>query len=149
MRIDDSPADRKPQTSAAHVVLFAAALELRKQPVRITRRQSGSRVIDADSHRVIVEFGRNADMSARWGVLNGVLEEVADNLRYERRVDMYRGQLGWQIHLDRAVAEGREGREDILAEELRLAARSLGRLTGRVDVDDILDVIFKDFCIGK
>jgi tRNA modification GTPase len=40
-------------------------------------------------------------------------------------------------------------REDIIAEELRLAARALGRLVGRVDVEDILDVIFRDFCIGK
>jgi tRNA modification GTPase len=51
--------------------------------------------------------------------------------------------------LIRAVAEGERGREDIIAEELRLAARTLGRLTGRVDVEDILDVIFRDFCIGK
>jgi tRNA modification GTPase len=36
-----------------------------------------------------------------------------------------------------------------VAEELRLAARRLGRITGRVDVEDILDVIFRDFCIGK
>jgi tRNA modification GTPase len=48
--------------------------------------------------------------------------------------------------LQRAAAERRE---DILAEELRLAAQALGRLTGRVDVEDILDVIFRDFCIGK
>ena len=41
------------------------------------------------------------------------------------------------------------GREDLLAEELRAAAAALGRLTGRVDVEDILDVIFRDFCIGK
>jgi tRNA modification GTPase len=51
--------------------------------------------------------------------------------------------------LDRALAEGAASREDIVAEELRLAASSLGRLTGRVDVEDILDVIFRDFCIGK
>jgi tRNA modification GTPase len=50
--------------------------------------------------------------------------------------------------LGRALAES-QGREDIIAEELRLAARALGRLTGRVDVEDILDVIFRDFCIGK
>jgi tRNA modification GTPase len=49
--------------------------------------------------------------------------------------------------LTRAIAE--TSREDIFAEELRLAARALGRLTGRVDVEDILDVIFRDFCIGK
>jgi tRNA modification GTPase len=51
--------------------------------------------------------------------------------------------------LERAVKEGPKGREDIVAEELRLASRALGRLTGRVDVEDILDVIFRDFCIGK
>lgn len=50
------------------------------------------------------------------------------------------------IALKRAVSESRE---DILAEELRIAAQALGRLTGRVDVEDVLDVIFRDFCIGK
>ncbi len=48
--------------------------------------------------------------------------------------------------LRRAVAATEE---ELIAEELRLAARELGRLTGRVDVEDILDVIFRDFCIGK
>jgi tRNA modification GTPase len=38
---------------------------------------------------------------------------------------------------------------ELLAEDLRLAARALGRITGRVGVEDVLDVIFKDFCIGK
>ena len=51
--------------------------------------------------------------------------------------------------LERALADGVRGREDVLAEELRLAATALGRLTGRVDVEDVLDVIFRDFCIGK
>jgi tRNA modification GTPase len=37
----------------------------------------------------------------------------------------------------------------LLAEDLRLAARSLGRVTGRVAVDDLLDRIFSEFCIGK
>lgn len=51
--------------------------------------------------------------------------------------------------LRRASVEGNAGREDIIAEELRLAARALGRLSGRVDVENVLDVIFRDFCIGK
>ena len=46
-------------------------------------------------------------------------------------------------------AEGVAAAEDLLAEELRTAAHALGRLTGRVDVEDVLDVIFRDFCIGK
>ena len=35
------------------------------------------------------------------------------------------------------------------AEDLRLALRALGRITGTVDVEDLLDVIFREFCIGK
>ncbi len=38
---------------------------------------------------------------------------------------------------------------ELLAEDLRLSVREIGRITGRVDVEDLLDVIFKDFCIGK
>jgi tRNA modification GTPase len=38
---------------------------------------------------------------------------------------------------------------ELAAEDLRLAARSLGRITGRVGVEDMLDIIFRDFCIGK
>jgi tRNA modification GTPase len=51
--------------------------------------------------------------------------------------------------LDGAMAQGSSGSEELIAEDLRSAAIALGRLTGRVDVEDILDVIFRDFCIGK
>ena len=54
-------------------------------------------------------------------------------------------------HLDRFVesARGNRGTPEVAAEELRLAARALGRVTGHVDVEELLDVIFTDFCIGK
>ena len=38
---------------------------------------------------------------------------------------------------------------ELMAQDLRFAVNALGRITGRVDVEDLLDVIFKDFCIGK
>lgn len=38
---------------------------------------------------------------------------------------------------------------ELMAEDVRLALRAIGRITGRVDVEDLLDVIFRDFCIGK
>lgn len=38
---------------------------------------------------------------------------------------------------------------ELMAEDVRLSVRALGRITGRVDVEDVLDVIFRDFCIGK
>ena len=38
---------------------------------------------------------------------------------------------------------------EVAAEELRLASEGLGRVTGRTDVEDVLDVVFSQFCIGK
>ncbi|WP_183803982.1 tRNA uridine-5-carboxymethylaminomethyl(34) synthesis GTPase MnmE [Mycoplana azooxidifex] len=38
---------------------------------------------------------------------------------------------------------------ELQAENLRLAANEIGRITGRVDVENLLDVIFAEFCIGK
>jgi len=51
--------------------------------------------------------------------------------------------------LRRALARDLMAKEDLLAEEMRSAARALERLLGRVDVEDVLEVIFRDFCIGK
>ncbi len=48
--------------------------------------------------------------------------------------------------LDRAAAAA--GAE-LAAEDLRLAATALGRITGRVDIEDVLDRVFAEFCIGK
>jgi len=51
-----------------------------------------------------------------------------------------------------AAAVQRAGRAELpelAAEDLRDAARSLGRITGSVDVEELLDIIFRDFCIGK
>ena len=50
-------------------------------------------------------------------------------------------------HLARAVRVLEQ--PELAAEDLRLAARALARIAGRVDADDILDVVFSSFCIGK
>lgn len=49
-------------------------------------------------------------------------------------------------HLDKSMANIDL---ELRCEELRLAAASLGKITGKIQVDDVLDVIFKRFCIGK
>ncbi len=50
------------------------------------------------------------------------------------------------LWLDEAVAAPLP---ELASESLRAAVRSLGRLTGHVGVEDVLDVVFGDFCIGK
>jgi len=86
------------------------------------------------------------------GALRGVLAERAATLVGLGRDSVltrprHRAALtevaGWLAEAEGAVLP------EITAEALRGALRALGRLVGRVDVEDILDVVFRDFCIGK
>ncbi|WP_370287080.1 tRNA uridine-5-carboxymethylaminomethyl(34) synthesis GTPase MnmE [Pseudooceanicola nanhaiensis] len=52
-------------------------------------------------------------------------------------------------HLRAAIALGKDGESDLIAEEIRSAVRALDSLVGRVDVENLLDEIFSSFCIGK
>ena len=63
----------------------------------------------------------------------------------ERHRELLRETAGLLRRSMGAVDKG----DEFIAEELRAAADCLGRLLGRVDVEDILDKIFRDFCIGK
>jgi tRNA modification GTPase len=73
----------------------------------------------------------------------GATEDAAIT-RARHRQEIERAHAALQAFLHSATSE-----LELLAEDLRAAASALGRLTGRVDVDDILDKIFSDFCIGK
>jgi tRNA modification GTPase len=86
---------------------------------------------------LVFELGAAADR-----FLTGAEQAVVTRARHRRALEQTIAAL------DRALMTNGLG-EDLLAEDLRFAASSLGRLTGRVDVEDILDVIFRDFCIGK
>src|SRR5450830_200361 len=92
---------------------------------------------------LLAQLARQAE-----GFLAGGESALVTRLRHRRALE------DTLAALRRALGSELAGREellaeDLLAEELRIAARALGRLTGRVDVEDILDVIFRDFCIGK
>ena len=61
----------------------------------------------------------------------------------------HRAALEEAAHALRHGLEAPEDRPELLAEDLRLAMRAVGRVTGRVDVEELLDFVFRDFCIGK
>jgi tRNA modification GTPase len=86
-------------------------------------------------HRVEAEVGR------RWGLSGGI---ALTRVRHRQALERCAGSL------TRIARQGGEAMmAETVAEDLRLAARELGRITGRVDVEEILGVIFQDFCIGK
>jgi tRNA modification GTPase len=84
------------------------------------------------------------------GLLSALGQRVAENYRIEAPV-LTRARH--RQALEEAVLSLRRGSAaplpELRAEDLRLALRSLGHITGIVDVEDLLDVIFRDFCIGK
>lgn len=73
----------------------------------------------------------------RWDPGEGA---VVTRARHRQALDDCRSAL------QRVVAGGPE---ELVAEDLRIAAQALGRISGRVDVEEVLDVVFRDFCIGK
>ncbi|EUC01004.1 tRNA modification GTPase mnmE [Rhizobium sp. CF080] len=128
--------------------------------------------IDSDSKHVlddvkadVLRVGTKADargQSARYDLI--ISSQTGDGLEELRSLILQKLRETWsgslvpnrQRHLQylkeasHFIAEALNGRElDLRAESLRAAASSLGRITGRVDVEQLLDVIFSQFCIGK
>lgn len=89
--------------------------------------------------------------------LDGLLEDLADRVRNRagdigsvlpsrrRHIDLLEGARN---HIQNAVGMV-ENPLELRAEELRLAGDDIGRISGSIDVEDLLDVIFSQFCIGK
>lgn len=67
---------------------------------------------------------------------------VMTRARHRRLVEEARAAL------ERAIPTLTQGPE-LAAEDVRVVAAAIGRLTGRIDVEDLLDEIFTSFCIGK
>jgi tRNA modification GTPase len=113
-------------------------------------------LVDSETQRRLSEQGQ-IPVSAHRGdgmeVLIGLLAHEAEGLGGEPALVTHaRQRHALAEAADRiaaAMSVAAPGREEISAEELRLAARALGRVTGRVDVEDVLDQVFRNFCIGK
>ena len=81
-----------------------------------------------------------AALSSRIAQIYDVTAPVLTRARHREALETALDALGRSLEADLP---------ELRAEDLRLAWRNLGRITGRVDVEDLLDVIFRDFCLGK
>jgi tRNA modification GTPase len=107
------------------------------------------------------DLHRNADINSYDLALSAATGEGLDELRLlllETVQQKWSGSLvpnraRHLTHLNEAshcIDEAVHGTQlDLRAESLRAAASALGRITGRVDVEQLLDIIFSQFCIGK
>jgi tRNA modification GTPase len=86
------------------------------------------------------------ELGARAGALAGTGEApLLTRARHREAVTEARASLARLL----AGADGSGGELALLAEDLRLAARAVGRITGVVGVEEVLDRVFATFCIGK
>lgn len=88
--------------------------------------------IDTLVGEIAAEIGRHARPSA--------------NPNRQRHRSLLLESLG---SLDAALALGEDGAVEVVAESLRSASYALDRITGHVSVEDLLGVIFSEFCVGK
>ncbi len=143
--VDEDSADRLPH---AEVWSLRNKIDLlaESQPSR-----SESPCKDWVNHSFTISAASGAGMDALIAALAVYAKEYfsATESAFVTRARHRRALEETVAALDRALSQRDSGREELIAEELRSAATTLGRLTGRVDVEDILDVIFRDFCIGK
>ena len=89
------------------------------------------RLVDLISTQIMTNFERGAE--------SVLLTRARHRLAVEESLDF----------IDRALAAGHGTGVELIAEEIRLAARAIGKITGNVSVDDVLDRLFSSFCIGK
>lgn len=112
-------------------------------------------LIDSDSKR---EAGADdIAISVRSGAgLEGLVRLIGDRLDLARPMPAQlitrarqRDGVARALGYLRELAAAGGAAVEVKAELLRSAADALGRITGKVDVEDLLDVIFSEFCIGK
>ncbi|MCH4541044.1 tRNA uridine-5-carboxymethylaminomethyl(34) synthesis GTPase MnmE [Ochrobactrum sp. A-1] len=100
------------------------------------------------SYRISTKNGEGLD-----GLLNALqsfaevqIGQIEDAVpTRQRHINLLRSTVA---EIDRAIS-GTNLPLELRAENMRLASQHLGRITGDVDVEEILDVIFSQFCIGK
>jgi tRNA modification GTPase len=130
-----------PEESGAPVWLVRNKIDLAKAPT----------VVCGDSGRLFaISASRGDGLAELMLALVGFAQEYFGSTEGGLIARVRQRQLLQQVaaSLERSVVAIGEG-EELAAEDLRSAAYALGRLLGQVDVEDILDVIFREFCIGK
>jgi tRNA modification GTPase len=128
-----------------------AFLELEKGPQKILRVGTKLDLHEASPiFDVCVSAESGAGLERLGDILAGELERMSEGLSLavpaRRR---HRALLQETLTHLRSANDGEDLGLDIRSELLRSASQSLGRITGRVDVEDLLGVIFSEFCVGK
>ena len=105
MQADDGAAEGKPEPGAAYRPLAFSACEFGEQRFRSAGRQARAFILHRHEQLRLAHARAYMDARARRGVLRGVLEEVAERLLDERRVDPHQRQVPGDVDVHRMRAE--------------------------------------------
>ena len=83
-----------------------------------------------------------------FGAISGKESLVISRARQKKRLVETLDCLSTALKQLKCISEG-HGQLELAAEELRMASTALEKLTGTVQVEDVLDALFQEFCIGK
>ena len=164
---DDIEAEgvRRAEQRAADAALCVVVLDARYEtvPERIAALITDDCLVVANKRDLLVGSDVPVDLHREPLLVSAATGEGLNEL-LERLTEEVRSRLGGseaplptrQRHRE-ALAEAaaalaqvpESAYPELAAEEVRLALRAIGRITGRVDIDEVLDTVFRDFCIGK
>ncbi len=127
---------------------YSFALEENENTIAIINKADKDLKLKHPSNPLQISVAKNKGISeflvALTSLIDGLIgKDEAPALTRARHRDAL---LDCHSSLDRCL---NASLPELTAEDLRLAVRHLGRITGQVDVEDLLDVVFRDFCIGK
>ncbi len=106
------------------------SLELQKQGclvISAKQKEGVALLLDKIASEIAAKFTSGSNMLITRRRYREALQECIENLQ--------------RFSFDKEI--------ELTAEDIRLAAREIGKITGRIEVDEILDKIFGSFCIGK
>lgn len=114
----------------------------------VSRADEAAPAIDSDSFRISVRSGEG--LEALIERLAGFAGGAAGNaeiglMTRERHFQSVARAIGWM----RDAVRGADIPIELRGELLRRAGDEIGRITGAIGTDDLLDVIFREFCVGK
>ena len=104
---------------------------------------------DADTILISVKENNNIDL-----LINKIKEKLSKKCLLNNNIlvtrERHRVKLNECLReIDKFLKKNKNEDIELAAEDLRMATRHLGSIVGKVDVEEILGSIFKDFCIGK
>ncbi len=98
---------------------------------------------------ILIDTPDNVGITELLNLLHHQLKQIFERPREQPLLTRARHREALQEALDTLIRGQTAALPELQAEDWRMALRALGRLTGQVHLEELLDIVFREFCIGK